>query len=471
MSDRQAAAKALLESHGQDHVLADWERLDAAARTALLEQIEQLPWQEIEQERRLLSTVDPVPAVEHELAPPIVSEPDATTRAEYRAVGEAWIAAGRVAAFTVAGGQGTRLGWNGPKGTYPATPVSGKPLFACFAEQLLAVERRHGIPVPWYILTSPENDTATRNFLLDNKCFGLERNNIMLCMQGTMPVFESGTGRLLMAGPDRIATSPDGHGGALDALARSGALADMGVRGVDLISYTQVDNPLATVIDPVFIGLHVDERHSSCEVSSKVVEKTEPSERVGVFARCGESTTVIEYSDLSSDRAGAHDEAGRLRFNAGNIAIHLFSRDFVEGVVGDGRTGSPWHRAVKAMPAWDASAGHLVEPEQPNAVKLERFIFDVLTEARRPAILRVERAEEFAPIKNAHGADSPATSRQLQSDLHGGWLESCGTEIPRDVQGHVDAAVEISPLTALCVEELRSVELPSQVGRGDSILL
>ena len=461
----------LLESHGQTHVLDGWDALDGIARSALLEQIEHLPWASIRQESTATSAPEPVSAGVAQLEPPHVCDPDAAARTEYKATGEEWIAAGKVAAFTVAGGQGTRLGWNGPKGTYPATPVSGKPLFACFAQQLLAVQRRYGVVVPWYILTSPENDGATRNFLLDNKCFGLERNNIMLCTQGTMPVFDSDSGRLLMASAGRIATSPDGHGGSLDALARSGALADMAVRGVDLISYTQVDNPLATLIDPVFIGLHVDDRHSSCQVSSKVVEKTDPDERVGVFARSADSTTVIEYSDLPSEQAREHGTDGRLRFNAGNIAIHLFSRTFVERIVGEEDAGLPWHRAIKSVPIWDGSTGLLSEPSQPNAVKLERFIFDVLTRAERPAILRVERSTQFAPIKNAQGNDSPATSRRLQSDLHGGWLEACGVEVPRDAQGHVDADVEIGPLTAMCFDDLHGVELPSKVDSGDSLLM
>ena len=123
------------------------------------------------------------------------------------------------------------------------------------------------------------------------------------------------------------------------------------------------------------------------------------------------------------------------------------------------------------MPVWDAAAGHLVEAGHPNAVKMERFIFDVLEQADRPAILRVERNAEFAPIKNARGNDSPETSSRLQSNLHGGWLESCGVEIPRDTHGHVDASVEISPLTALTCEQLRQVDLPARVDRGASFLL
>lgn len=471
MPDRYDTIRMQLEAHGQSHLLAGWTALDASQRTTLLDEIQLLPWQEIEHASQVAQR-DPAPvAASTDLEPPELCTPDMAVQKHLRAQGEEWITAGRVAAFTVAGGQGTRLGWNGPKGTYPATPVSGKPLFACFAEQILATNRRYGVEVPWYILTSPENDSVTRNFFLDNKCFGLERNSIMLCIQGTMPVFEQGTGRLMLSGPDRIATSPDGHGGSLAALSRSGALDDMEVRGVDVISYAQVDNPLAKMIDPLFIGLHADATRSSAEVTSKMVEKTDSAERVGVFARRGGRLGVVEYSDLTPKESAEVCGDGRLRFNAGNPAIHLLGRSFIERVLADGGPGLPWHRAVKAMAYWDPAAGCMVEPTSPNVIKLERFIFDVLGCAARSAVLPVERAVEFAPIKNAQGQDSPETSRRLQSDLHGLWLEECGVEVPRDDHGRVDALVEISPLTAMQPQDLQKDDLPSHVARGAALLL
>jgi UDP-N-acetylglucosamine/UDP-N-acetylgalactosamine diphosphorylase len=471
MPDRYDTIRTQLEAHGQSHLLEGWTALDASQRTNLLDEIQLLPWQEIQHAWDMVQCDSAPVAGSADLEPPELCTPDMAVQTRLRAQGEEWIAAGRVAAFTVAGGQGTRLGWNGPKGTYPATPVSGKPLFACFAEQILATNRRYGVEVPWYILTSPENDSVTRNFFLDNKCFGLERNSIMLCIQGTMPVFEQGTGRLMLSAPDRIATSPDGHGGSLAALSRSGALDDMDVRGVDVISYAQVDNPLARMIDPVFIGLHADASCSSAEVTSKMVEKTDSEERVGVFARRNGRLGVVEYSDLSAKESADVGGDGRLRFHAGNIAIHLLGRSFVERVLADGELGLPWHRAVKSMSVWDPAAGCMVEPTSPNVIKLERFIFDVLGRAERSAVLPVERSAEFAPIKNAQGQDSPETSRRLQSDLHGLWLEECGVEVPRDVQGHVDAAVEICPLTAMQPKDLEQHDLPSHVARGAALLL
>lgn len=471
MLNRLETARNLLDPRDQGHLLQGFDSLDPHAAEQLLDQVESLHWDVIDQARDVISGTGEAPVDPDQLAPVESHVPDADSAETLRSAGEERIAAGQIAALTVAGGQGTRLGWNGPKGTYPATPVSGKPLFACFAEQLRAVRLRYGADVPWYIITSPTNDSSTRNFLLDNKCFGLDRDSIMLVQQGTMPSFDAETGRILLSGPGRIATSPDGHGGSLDALHRSGALSDMESRGTTIISYSQVDNPLAKIVDPVFIGLHVDEACSSAEASSKMVLKTDPTERVGVFGLLEGRTCVIEYSDLPGPLASAVDADGRLRFHAANIAMHLFSLSFIQSIVGEGGAGLPWHRALKDVPSWDPETRELQKPSGPNAVKLERFIFDVLGRAGRSAILATDRAEEFAPIKNSQGPDSPLTSRQLQSDLFARWLEERGVAIPWTSEGHVDAAIEIAPGTAQSSSEIPSELLPGSIEPGSSILL
>ena len=471
MPDRLVKTRELLDAHDQGHLLGGWDHLDDAARGALLDQLQLLPWDTIDVVRE--SIVHKVAAMSPPagLEPPGILEPDPGELAALVERGEACIAEGQVAAFTVAGGQGTRLGWKGPKGTYPATPVSGKPLFAIFAEQILAAQRRYKVIIPWYIMTSPENDASTRAFFLDNKCFGLLRSNIMMFPQGTMPSFDAATGRLLLSGPGTVAMSPDGHGGAIDALGRSGALADMDARGNSVISYFQVDNPLARVIDPVFLGLHASPDHSSGEATSKMVPKVDPAEAVGVFCRASGRTQVVEYSDFPEELVGTVDESGRLRFGAANIALHLFSLSFIGDLASGTIEPLPWHRARKKTPSWDAGTNQVVEPTEPNAVKLERFIFDVLPRADRSAILVTQRASEFAPIKNASGQDSPASSHQIQSDLYASWLEQRGLGIPRDASGRTEAAIEIGPLTAMAPGEIPEADLPPSIQRGDSILL
>jgi UDP-N-acetylglucosamine/UDP-N-acetylgalactosamine diphosphorylase len=209
--------------------------------------------------------------------------------------------AGKVAAFVVAGGQGTRLGHPGPKGCLEATPVTKKPLFQVFAEQILAAGRRAGTPVPWYVMTSPANDVATKAFFRQHDYFGLAEGDVFFLTQGTMPAIGL-DGKLILSAPGSLALSPDGHGGSLKALRNSGALADMARRGVELISYFQVDNPLVRCVDPLMLGLHAVE---GAEMSAKCLPKREPLEKLGNFCVVDGKVTVIEYSDLPDELAHA----------------------------------------------------------------------------------------------------------------------------------------------------------------------
>jgi UDP-N-acetylglucosamine/UDP-N-acetylgalactosamine diphosphorylase len=391
---------------------------------------------------------------------------------EYRKKGEALIRAGKVAAFTVAGGQGTRLGWNGPKGSYPATVVTGKPLFRCFAEQIMAVQKKYGVTIPWYIMTSVLNDEDTRAFFLDNNHFGLLRQNICFFPQNMVPSIDAATGRMLLAEKHAVALNPDGHGGSIRALATSGAIEDMRARGVEHISYFQVDNPLVRAVDPLFIGLHATAPDSSGEMSSKMVAKVDPEEKVGVLCRADGKTMVIEYSDLPQEYAGQRDEDGGLRFNAGSIAVHVIGVGFVEKLTADvHRFALPYHRALKKVAQVDPETGRRVEPAEPNAVKFETFVFDALPLAESSIVLETDRTEEFAPIKNASGADSVITSHQLQSERAGRWIEAHGASVPRDADGAVSAKIEISPLTALEPADLVAVDLPEAIAAGEEVVL
>jgi UDP-N-acetylglucosamine/UDP-N-acetylgalactosamine diphosphorylase len=471
-----AALSARLRRHGQEHLLAFHDELPAALRHALIAQIDALDFEE------LVPLIDAyvrrAPALElpHDLQPAPYYAAGIHARqgdgARFRDAGESLIRAGKVAAFTVAGGQGTRLGWSGPKGTYPASVVTGKPLFRCFAEQVLANQRRYRAAIPWYIMTSPINDRATREFFQDNNYFGLDPRNVMMFPQGVMPSMEIGTGRILLAEKHELAMNPDGHGGSIRALRASGAIEDLRSRGIEHISYFQVDNPLVKVIDPLFLGLHIEAPDSSAEMSSKMVAKVSPEEKVGVFCRVGGKTTVIEYSDLPARCAEEREASGRLRFIAGSIAIHLMSVAFVDRLTADThRFALPWHRAVKKVPHVDPHSGQRIDPSEPNAVKLESFVFDALPLAERSIVLETGRVEEFAPIKNAEGVDSPASSHQLQSDRGGAWLEAQGVSVPHNSAGHVAARIEISPLTALEADDLSRIKLPQSINLGGEVVL
>jgi UDP-N-acetylglucosamine/UDP-N-acetylgalactosamine diphosphorylase len=391
-------------------------------------------------------------------------------RAPVRAAGEALLREGKVAAFTVAGGQGSRLGFDAPKGCFPCGPVTGKSLFAFFAEGLLGVGDRYGKAPPWYIMTSPLNHADTVTFFSEHDHFGLDPHDVLFFPQGTVPSFDTATGDFLLAAPDRVAVNPDGHGGSLGALFRSGALDEMADRGVEQISYFQVDNPIVRTIDPVFLGLHASAADSSGEMSSKMVQKSYPEEKLGVFCRSAGKTCVIEYSDLPEELAQERRDDGSLRFDAGSLAVHVMSVDFVRRVNTDAAFSLPWHRAEKKVACWDPERGD-VEPESPNAVKLERFVFDALPMCEASILLETSRQNEFAPIKNATGVDSVESSREIQTARAAAWLESRGVEIPRDAEGKPDCLLELSPRTAMFPEHLEGVDLPTRIERGQSVSL
>ena len=470
LESRRAAAVDRLRTVGQDHVLAFWEMLDASARESLLAQVESLPLDVVDREARAIraggASAEAVPG---DLEPAPALRRGEIDVAHWTAAGARVIRAGRVACFTVAGGQGTRLGWDGPKGIFPAAPLSGKPLFQVFAEGIAAARARYGAMVRWYVMTSPLNHAQTQDFFAAHSWFGLGAETVTLIPQGTLPSL-SRDGRMLLASPSSIAVNPDGHGGAVRALRDSGALAQMRREGIDTLSMFQVDNPLVRVVDPLFIGLHAEHPASSAEASSKVVPKRNAAEKVGVFCASGGRTMVVEYSDLPAHLASSVTPDGALRFSAGSIAIHAFGVPFLERIA-EGAGALPLHHAAKKVPHVSIPDGRLVEPTSPNAVKLETFIFDAVPLAGKALVLETDRAEEFAPIKNAEGEDSPASSRTAQLERAARWLESRGTRVARDASGAMRCEIEISPLTACDASEIPAERIPREIRAGERVLL
>lgn len=449
-------AKSLRESltsAGQERVLRFEEQLDAAGRRRLEEQLRSLDLATIarlvEQYVRnkphvpIPGDIQPVRAY-----PRRPGEEYRQLYADARARGRQLLQAGKVAAFLVAGGQGTRLGYDGPKGEYPVTPIRNKPLFQVFAEQLLAHSRACGKPIPWYIMTSDFNDAATRAFFERHGHFGLDPQDVFFFQQGMMPAFAM-NGELLLAEKDSLALSPDGHGGSLRALERGGAIADMRARGIEHLSYFQVDNPLVHCIDPLFLGLH---EITGSEMSSKTIPKANALEKVGNFVQADGVVQVIEYSDLPEELAKQTNADGALRFNAGSIAIHALRVSFIERLNERGELNLPWHRAEKKVSYVDDS-GNVVKPEKPNAVKLEQFVFDAIPLAKNAIVYHTERAEEFSPVKNAQGVDSPESCRRDQIRRAARWLSEGGVTVPTK-NGEPAAIIEISPLFAADAEQL-----------------
>ena len=463
LAARHQEALGTLKKFQQDHLLAFWDRLDEAGRNTLLGDIEQIDFALIADLIRTHVLSNAPVALPRDIRPASIlpnkpgDSAQAQQYADARRRGEELIRAGKVACLTVAGGQGTRLGFAGPKGALPISPVRNKPLFQLFAEQIRNAQNLYGCGLVWLIMTSPTNDGATKAFFESNKFFGLCREQVLFFTQGVMPAIGL-DGKILLESPGRVAVSPDGHGGTLRALHRSGALDRLQQAGVSVLSYFQVDNPLIHPVDPLFIGLHAQ---ALSQISSKAIPKTGPKEKVGNFCVSDNRLRVIEYSDMPDELASATDAAGRRLFDAGSIAIHLFDVDFVVKL-NQGRFALPFHRAVKKVAHVDA-AGQPVTPQEPNAVKLETFIFDALPLADRTLVWATRRDEEFAPAKNLAGVDSVETARAAMVARWGRWLESANVKMPRKADGSADAVIEVSPLLADSAEQLAGSINPADV--------
>jgi UDP-N-acetylglucosamine/UDP-N-acetylgalactosamine diphosphorylase len=472
MQDASTQLREQFTAAGQGHVFAHWEGLDGAGRERLLAEAAEV---DLEETARLFDTLvkggtEAGVSLEGLSPAPYEVHPahggDAALWARMKAGGEAALRAGKVAAFVVAGGQGTRLGYDGPKGTFEVTPLKSKPLFQVFAEKIRAAEARYACAIPWFIMTSHANHEATVEAFTAADFWGLRREQVHFFTQGRMAAVDA-AGRIILEARDAIAMNPDGHGGSLRALVRSGAVETMKAAGIEALSYFQVDNPLVQVIDPTFLGFHFAR---GSEMSSKMVPKAYPLEKVGHFCTQGGRTVVIEYSDLPAAIQEERDADGALRYLAGSVAIHVLAVDFIAKVgAGDADFALPFHLAHKKIACLGAD-GETVKPESPNGYKFEMFVFDALPFARHPVIIEAVRGDDFSPVKNAEGQDSPQTSRDDQMRQWVRWLRAAGEAIATDATGLPAFRLEVSPLFADCEEAFvsrwQALEPKPVIGEG-----
>lgn len=451
------------EAAGQGHVFRFWNQLTPAQRTCFAAQLATIDLEAVNHAFRGAAAASLSDAADAgqccevaapRIAPaPVIAHPehqgDREAWAKARALGEASLRAGRVAILVVAGGQGTRLGFSGPKGLFPIGPVSARSLFELQAQRIRALRARYATPLPWYIMTSHATDTETRRFFEKNAFFGLPREDVFFLCQGSIASVDF-KGKILLETPGRIFENPDGHGGSLIALARSGALADMRRRGVEVIFYYQVDNPLVQIANPALLGFH---QEVAAEISCLVVAKRDAAEKMGVVAEIDGCTGIVEYTEIDDRNREAVDAQGKLVFWAGNIAVHALQREFVERIADDAEHLLPFHASKKRIPFVDAD-GNNVAPEDPNGFKFERFFFDALPAAQRVAVVEALRCDEFSPVKNASGADSPELARADLSARYRRWLRE--NAIDTDGVIEIDEAVLDGP-EAIHKRNLRSI--------------
>lgn len=433
-----------LRDQAQEHIiemLSPESPLPPERRASFIKELAAIDWEGFYSNRYDKPSLDNVtPTQQFSLAE------RATARGvEMEASGRAAYMNGEVSVLLVAGGDGSRLGFNQPKGCYPVGPVSEDTLYQKIAEKILSASLKFGHDIPFVIMTGPGTDKPTREYFAANSNFGLKPEQVFIFQQDTLPTVDV-DGKLLLKGPGELLTNPNGHGGSVDGMMKSGALDYLMERGIKDIVYIQVDNALAPIFDPFAVGLR---RQLNADIVNKGLAKVDAEEKMGALVKVGGHDGVVEYSDLSSEQKHMKNPDGSLLFGIGNVAAHVVGVDFLDSLRSS-HFHLPYHEARKEVSAWKGafdSAGQPIVEKTPG-IKREMFFFDTMAHAECVCV-EVSRPQEFAPIKNASGQDSPESSRKLMNAEYHRWCEESGVK----VADHV--VIEVSPLFAANAEEFR----------------
>ena len=412
MEEKYATALECLKKYGQEHILKNFEKLPQESKVKLLDQISTIDFNQITElyestKKEINFSNDRIEPIEYTDKSKLLPE----QLKKYNDLGEKVIREGKYSVVTMAGGQGTRLGHNGPKGTFMLGIKNDKSIFEILIDTLKENNKKYGITIPWYIMTSRENNDQTEEFFKENNYFNYDSNLIIFFKQGELPMC-SEDGKLLIDEKGKIKEAADGHGGIFESMKKNGIISDMKSKGIEWAFIGPVDNVLAKMVDPTLLGLALDKKVLA---GGKSVVKAGPKEKVGVFCKRNGKPGVVEYTEITDDMAQATTENGQLIFGESHINCNLFNIESIEEV---SKKKLPYHCAHKKA-KYINEDGELVIPEKPNAYKFESFIFDAFDMLDDMAILRVKREEEFAPVKNAEGNDSPETARKLYENYYG----------------------------------------------------
>ena len=405
--DRKQECIQLLKEYNQEHIVRFLKKIDEEKQEELLKQIQQIDFQQITELYN--NTKKEIEFKESKIEPLKYLDKAKLTdtqKKKFDELGEASIRAGEYAVVTMAGGQGTRLGHQGPKGTFKLDVYGkGKYLFEILTENLKEANQKYDVTIPWYIMTSKENNEETVEFLEKNNYFGYDKNFITIFTQSELPLVDQ-DGKLLIGKDYKIREASDGNGGTYTSLRASGCLADMKEKGIKWIFIGAVDNALLKMVDITLLGMA---KHKNVQIASKSVVKADPHERVGVFCKMNGHPKVIEYTELPTRMAEQRDRQGELKYGESHIMCNLYTIDAIERI---SKEPLIYHSAFKKNSYIDEDGNEII-PEGPNSYKFESFIFDAFEIFDDIAILRGRREDDFAPVKNKEGVDSPKTAKEL----------------------------------------------------------
>jgi similar to UDP-N-acetylglucosamine pyrophosphorylase len=412
MEEKFEQVEKKLKKAGQEHLLKYYERItDDKKKENFLNSILTIDFDAINEiyldsKKNITNkdfVIEPIKFIDKEKI-------DEKEYVEYEKLGKDIIKSGKLAVVTMAGGQGTRLGHTGPKGTFDLGLESHKSIFEILCDTLKSENERYGVSVPWYIMTSDENNSETVEFFEKHNYFGYNKGDIFFFTQSKLPMVDT-NGKCLIDEKGNIKEAADGHGGIFKSILKSGALYDMQSRGIEWVFIGGVDNVLVKPVDPVLIGLSIKD---NVDAAGKSIIKANPHEKVGIFCKRNGRPSVIEYSEISDELAEERLENGELKYAESHILCNLFSLNAINKIAS---IDLPYHVAFKKAKYIDCD-GNLIVSEKPNAYKFESFIFDAFEKLDDLVVLRVKRENEFAPVKNAEGEDSPDTARKLYIEFH-----------------------------------------------------
>lgn len=407
MIEKLEQTKKLLKEQKQEQILdypiKNKEEFASEVLKINFEELNKLYDKAIKNEKVRNSKIEPIPYIEKDK----LSEGE---KEYYKKIGENIIKNNEYAVVTMAGGQGSRLGHDGPKGTFDFGLENHKSIFEVLCDGLKEAYEKYNVYIPWYIMTSRQNNEDTINFFEKNNYFGYSKENIYFFKQGELPVLND-QGKLMLNKEGNINTAADGHGGIFVSMEKEKITENMKQRGIKWVFIGPVDNVLIKMVDPIFIGICQDK---NVLAGGKSIIKAYPEERVGVFCKKDGKPDVIEYTEISKEMAEMKNDKGELVYAESHINCNMFNIDIIEKI---SKNKLPYHCAHKKIEYLNKE-GQVVKPEEPNAYKFEAFIFDAFKMLDEMAIFRVKREEEFAPIKNAEGKDSPKTALELYKNFY-----------------------------------------------------